>query len=90
MVIIYHHVLISENEADQLFNEFDVNRSGLLDYDLLLSQLMVRHFFNKSLSYFIVILNLIIILKPDLNSTRMKLINWSFSKLDKNDQKIVG
>jgi len=47
MAIIYHHVLINENEADQLFNELDVNRLGLLDYDVFLSKLMV--FFNKSL-----------------------------------------
>jgi hypothetical protein len=41
MAIIYHHVLINENEADQLFNELDVNRLGLLDYDVFLSKLMV-------------------------------------------------
>ena len=47
MAIIYHHVLINEIEGDQLFNELDVNRLGLLDYDVFLAKLMV--FFNKSL-----------------------------------------
>lgn len=39
--IIYHHVLINENEAQHLFNELDVKRTGLLDYDEFLTKLLV-------------------------------------------------
>jgi Ca2+-binding EF-hand superfamily protein len=39
--IIYHHVLINENEAQQLFNELDIKRTGLLDYDEFLTKLLV-------------------------------------------------
>lgn len=79
--ILNHNIRLTQEEIQTLFNEYDANGDGRLEYNEFLNRLRVKIFsfiFTKLDSKKNFNLN-----QPPLNKTRLNLIRIAFDKLDR-------